>query len=164
MSARGAIAAVVLLVLAGLAAGCTVGEDCTQSVASYSPRESELGTATIDEFGAGQRVSMRHGLGLRFVFDLPSAAGTFTLDELDAKTCKVGVVGDERDCTPATGMLVVREVHPREPGKPVGRLDADVEVTSKVLRGPATIDYRERIHETCRDVVWPDLGPMPGPR
>lgn len=51
-----------------------------------------------------------------------------------------------------------REVHPAAGDAPVGRLDADVHVTSALLLGNATVDYRETLEESCRPDVWPSLG------
>ena len=163
---RAARSVVAMLAFAALATGCTVGQVCTESIAPYSSRESVLGTATIEKCVGGHCMSMRSAVGVRLVFDLPDAAGSFTLEELGAKTCELdSSAGGDLECAPAEGTVIVREVHPPERGKPVGRFDADVVVTTEVLGGPATIDYRERKTESCQDETWPDIGPIPmGPR
>ena len=137
---------VFLLMLAGCSH--TV---CTEDVEKST--SGALGMATISHCGIGHCVEVGKGTYLRF--RLPTETGETTLDELGAEVC----VGDDDHCAPAVGTMTVRETHPPAPGQPVGRLDVDIEITSETMRGHATIDYREELATSCREVS--DFGDFP---
>lgn len=141
--------------------GCTVGEDCRDIVAPDARTEGALTAPVVERCGLGHCMVLHRSVAESLVLRLPPEPGTFTLASLEARTC----AGAFEDCAPASGSLVVREVHSPADDAPVGLLDADLEITSEALRGTTRIDYRETITSACHDIVWPDIGPIPmGPR
>jgi hypothetical protein len=154
-----AFAAAFALALAPTLVGCTIRDECIDYVTTSTT--SELGIAWIERCGIGHCMTIRSFAAPRLTFRLPAEPGTTTLEELEAELCteEAGF----KKCTPVTGAIVVRAVHPPAVGQPVGRLDADLESTS-LQGGKGSVDYREELTPVCHAVKWPEIktGSYPG--
>lgn len=120
-------------------------DDDDQVCADYTKpsTRSALGAATMEHRGIGWSVKTMAALRFR----LPTEVGVVSLEELGAETCDEQML----TCDLVAGTMTVRAVHEPAAGQAEGRLDADLDITSAVLHGAATIDYREELVTSCHE-------------